>query len=70
MHIEIIKTTDQLDKLSHEWNELLSCCSASHVPFLRHEYISTWWKTLGGGEWANGDLCTFVGRDEIGRAHV
>lgn len=70
MHIEIIKTTDQLDKLSHEWNELLSCCSASHVPFLRHEYISTWWKTLGGGEWANGDLCTFVGRDDAGQINA
>jgi CelD/BcsL family acetyltransferase involved in cellulose biosynthesis len=26
------------------------------VPFLRHEYLLTWWKTLGGGEWKQGDL--------------
>lgn len=66
MQIEIIKTSEQLDKLSDEWNQLLSCCSASHVPFLRHEYISTWWKTLGGGEWQQGELFTLVGRNENG----
>ena len=64
MHIEIIQTSEQLDSLSDEWNQLLSCCSASHVPFLRHEYISTWWKTLGGGEWQQGELFTLIGRNE------
>lgn len=66
MQIEIIQTAEELEKLSEEWNPLLSCCSASHVPFLRHEYISTWWKTLGGGEWQKGELCTLIGRDESG----
>ena len=40
----------ELDALAGEWNDLLACCSASHVPFLRHEYLSAWWRTLGGGE--------------------
>ena len=64
MQIEIIKTIDELEKLSDEWNQLLSCCSASHVPFLRHEYIATWWKTLGGGEWQQAELFIMLGRDK------
>ena len=36
--------------LEAEWNDLLAetCC---HVPFLRYEYLQTWWQTRGGGEW-------------------
>ena len=66
MHIEIINTLDDLENLASEWNHLLACCSASHVPFLRHEYLSTWWKTKGGGEWSQGELFTVVGRDDKG----
>ena len=33
-----------------DWNSLLSE-SISDVPFLRYEYLSTWWDTRGGGEW-------------------
>lgn len=32
------------------WNALLAE-SAVNVPFLRYEYLSTWWQTRGGGEW-------------------
>lgn len=32
------------------WNALLSE-SAANAPFLRYEYLSTWWQTRGGGEW-------------------
>jgi CelD/BcsL family acetyltransferase involved in cellulose biosynthesis len=64
MHLDIIRTPQALDLLAEEWNDLLSCCSASHVPFLRHEYLTTWWKTLGGGEWAQGELFVVTGRDE------
>ena len=38
------------DDMQLEWNTLLSE-SISHVPFLRFEYLRTWWKHLGGGEW-------------------
>jgi len=33
-----------------EWNALLSE-SITNAPFLRHEYLSAWWSTRGGGEW-------------------
>ncbi len=38
------------EDLQTEWNDLLAE-SITHVPFLRHEYQSTWWQHLGGGEW-------------------
>lgn len=36
--------------LEREWNQLLQQ-SASHVPFLRFDYLRAWWETRGGGEW-------------------
>jgi hypothetical protein len=33
------------------------------VPFLRHEFLSTWWENLGGGEWKSADLKILVQRD-------
>ena len=32
------------------------------MPFLRHEYLSTWWQTLGGGEWKEAELHLVTGR--------
>src|SRR5215208_1680494 len=32
------------------WNALVEQ-SITDTPFSRHEYLSEWWKTLGGGEW-------------------
>lgn len=66
MQLSLIRSSDELKALSTEWNELLACCSASHVPFLRNEYLCTWWKTLGGGEWQSGELFTVVARQEDG----
>lgn len=37
-------------ELEGDWNRLLER-SASHVPFLRCEYLRAWWNTRGGGEW-------------------
>ena len=42
--------------------------SASHVPFLRHEYITAWWQGLGGGEWSKGELYVVTARARAGRA--
>jgi len=67
MQLTILRTLNELDELAEEWNQLLSCCSASHVPFLRHEYLSTWWKTLGGGEWSHGELFIVIARHEDGQ---
>lgn len=34
------------------WNALVGQ-SIANTPFSRYEYLSQWWKTLGGGEWAH-----------------
>jgi CelD/BcsL family acetyltransferase involved in cellulose biosynthesis len=52
-------------RLKREWNHLLSH-SVVDVPFLRHEFQSTWWRTLGGGEWSQGELWIAAGRGEAG----
>ena len=65
MQISVIQTVEEFDSLADEWNDLLSQ-SASHVPFLRHEYLSAWWRTLGGGEWAHGELYIATARRPTG----
>jgi CelD/BcsL family acetyltransferase involved in cellulose biosynthesis len=60
MELRVIKDIVELEKLKNDWNTLL-LKSASHVPFLRHEYLSSWWKTLGGGEWDFGYLHVITG---------
>ncbi len=37
-------------ELKDEWNDLLAQSSVN-VPFLRYEYLHSWWQTRGGGEW-------------------
>jgi CelD/BcsL family acetyltransferase involved in cellulose biosynthesis len=49
-----------------EWNTLLSE-SLTHVPFLRFEYLSTWWATRGGGEWPNAELALVTAHE---RGHL
>jgi len=44
-----------LAPLAADWNALLAE-SITHVPFLRYEYLSTWWATRGGGEWPESEL--------------
>jgi len=40
---------------SETWNTLVEQ-SIADTPFSRYEYLSEWWKTLGGGEWKNARL--------------
>lgn len=63
MTIEIIQSESDFFKLKNEWNAHLTK-SASHVPFLRHEYLTSWWTTLGGGEWEKGELLILTSRDQ------
>ncbi|PWH18822.1 MAG: hypothetical protein DDG59_05040 [Anaerolineae bacterium] len=62
---QVIQTPDQFKALEEEWNHLLAE-SASHMPFLRHEYLYTWWQTLGGGEWKYGELYLVLAREANG----
>jgi CelD/BcsL family acetyltransferase involved in cellulose biosynthesis len=48
-----------------EWNALAEA-GISDTPFSRYEYLSQWWKTLGGGEWKQADL-VLVTASEGGR---
>ncbi|HWQ83994.1 MAG TPA: GNAT family N-acetyltransferase [Anaerolineales bacterium] len=66
MQLALLRSTSEFQSLADEWNSLLEE-SASHVPFLRHEYLFAWWQTLGGGEWKNTtgsepELCLVTGR--------
>jgi CelD/BcsL family acetyltransferase involved in cellulose biosynthesis len=63
MELTILHTVQALEEIAGDWNLLLDC-SASHVPFLKFEYIKTWWQTLGGGEWSHGDLYVAAARSE------
>jgi CelD/BcsL family acetyltransferase involved in cellulose biosynthesis len=63
MQIDVLRNKAEIDAISSEWNRLLER-SASHVPFLRHEYLTSWWNTLGGGEWESGELCVLTARDK------
>jgi CelD/BcsL family acetyltransferase involved in cellulose biosynthesis len=65
MQIEVIKTPEEMALRAEEWNTLLNF-SASHVPFLRHEYLTTWWKHMGGDEWDSGELHIVIARQEDG----
>ncbi len=51
--------------LHHEWNKLLAETSV-HVPFLRYEYLETWWQTRGGGEWSQDSVLVLVTARESG----
>jgi len=55
MECKVIRTVEEWEQMAEAWNALLRE-SASHVPFLRYEYLHTWWNTKGGGEWPSGDL--------------
>jgi CelD/BcsL family acetyltransferase involved in cellulose biosynthesis len=66
MQFQAIRTLAEMENLADEWNEFLHH-SASDVPFLRHEYLKTWFQTLGGGEWLHGELYIVTARDEQGR---
>ena len=44
------------------WNALAEQSTAD-TPFSRHEYLSEWWKTLGGGEWKSAELVLISARE-------
>jgi CelD/BcsL family acetyltransferase involved in cellulose biosynthesis len=53
MIFKLHKDFSEID--STTWNALVEQ-SIADTPFSRHEYLSEWWKTLGGGEWNSAEL--------------
>lgn len=65
MDLELHRTPDVFDRLRPEWNDLLAR-AVCRVPFLRAEYLRSWWEHRGGGEWPQAELCVVTAR-EAGR---
>ena len=65
MKIQVYQDLHELSEIADMWNELVRVC-ASHVPFLRYEYLTTWWEFKGGGEWETGKLYVITAQSETG----
>lgn len=70
IEIEVIQSEEGWENLAEDWNNLLAK-SITDVPFLRHEFLYSWWQHRGGGEWDSEEsqalgLYILVGRDEAG----
>jgi len=63
MELQVYRNLQELNEIATAWNHLVAE-SASHVPFLRYEYISTWWESLGGGEWETGELYVVTAKSD------
>lgn len=50
MEFKLHQSFTSLLALETNWNELVEQ-GVTKAPFLRFEYLKTWWETLGGGEW-------------------
>jgi len=55
MDFKLHTSFDSLASCAPAWNELVAA-GITNAPFLRYEYLSTWWISLGGGEWKDGKL--------------
>ena len=53
--MEYISHRDFSEIPASAWNQLAEA-GISDTPFARHEMLSEWWKTLGGGEWKEAEL--------------
>ncbi len=63
MDFKLHTSFETLEPLSAAWNDLLDR-SISNAPFLRYEYLSTWWSTLGGGEWETARLAVVSAHED------
>src|SRR5215216_416496 len=55
MNFNLHKDFSEFSLRAESWNSLVEQ-SVADTPFSRHEYLSEWWKTLGGGEWKQATL--------------
>jgi CelD/BcsL family acetyltransferase involved in cellulose biosynthesis len=63
MRIDTIQDADTFAALAEDYDELHARSSACGNPFLRHEWLSTWWFAYGAGHRLHVVTC----RDEAGR---
>ncbi len=61
MELRCLTADHEFDALQGEWNSLAES-SAANMPFTRYEYLRTWWRTRGGGEWPQAVLRLVVAR--------
>ena len=66
MEFTLHTTFESLAPLAGEWDTMLAE-SVTDAPFLRFNYLRDWWRTLGGGEWAQAELAV-VTAHEAGQA--
>jgi CelD/BcsL family acetyltransferase involved in cellulose biosynthesis len=62
MNFTLHKDFSDFSLRAESWNALVEQ-SISDTPFSRYEYLSQWWKTLGGGEWQNAELVLVSGTE-------
>jgi CelD/BcsL family acetyltransferase involved in cellulose biosynthesis len=63
MEFTLHRDFSELEPMSTGWNALLAE-SITDVPFLRHEYLRTWWETRGGGEWPDSELAVVTAHQD------
>ncbi|HSM71716.1 MAG TPA: GNAT family N-acetyltransferase [Anaerolineales bacterium] len=61
MEFKLHKDFSELDPAA--WNTLVEQ-SIADTPFSRHEYLSGWWQTRGGGEWKDARLVLISARED------
>lgn len=59
MEFKLHTTFDTLETYALAWNSLVET-GMTNAPFLRYEYLSTWWSTRGGGEWQDAQLAVIT----------
>jgi CelD/BcsL family acetyltransferase involved in cellulose biosynthesis len=63
MEFTLYQNFSELTPLTSDWNAILAE-SVTDVPFLRHEYLSAWWATRGGGEWSESQLAVVTAHQD------
>ena len=64
--MEFTHLTEFTDSLIQEWRSLFDT-GLTKVPFLRPEYLQTWWQTRGGGEWPETAQLVLISACENGK---
>jgi hypothetical protein len=66
MEFRLETTFENLPITPQDWNNLVAA-GVTNAPFLRYEYLTTWWQTRGGGEWPATAQLALVSAHENGQ---